>query len=804
MKLPAIFSKKLSMAEKIPLAVWIWRAYYKSMLIPLLCIQILVVGLYFLTLGIDQRQQRETLTQLTADEARLRTQVEARSISQQLAAIAQVATFLQSYTAQLTGQKANLNTALDPVYRSILPNNQRIAKVYYSSYDDVSDSEPYRKIQTNLSRKLELSPFDFYKRADALHNPARAVVWTDIYQDASTQGWMSSALAPVYSAQRQQGVVGVDVKLDRLLSEVMDLNTAGYAMLLDRDGKIVAMPMLGQRQWGKVAAVTAALDTADIKLQPVAFQAEDRASSLLAQINAHDSGVSHADLGGMYLVSWALIAQTGWKLVVTAPESQLPALNSRSAQQSSLSWWLACVLLGLHLVFIIVLYRQARKMSQSLTMPLVRINQMLSTITAAKNPLPPAEFSPADFVTAEFSQTAQGIVLMSLLLDVASKSRQQAEAELEQRNRQLQSVFDLSPDGLILTDAHSQVVLVNPALCQMTGFNPAEYLFKSDQLVWQKLVQLSSTPELVLPGQLSSFRLELEMPHKCVLQCQILNMNHQDSATAVKLIQLRDITRDAAVDQMKSEFITTAAHELRTPLTSVLGYSELLMKEMIPAEMRTEAFAIVVSKTKLVINIINEMLDLARIEARHGMDFNIKPYPADLLVNEVVASYPLPPLRSPIVSKTLADLMVNVDQEKFKAALTNLLDNAYKYSSSGDVQLQIIQQSVQEPIDETRADSLPHKPGEGLRENHGGQQRVGFRVHDAGIGMNPQQTQHAFARFWRADASGNIPGTGLGLAIVKEVMHVLGGSVDIESAPGIGTTVTLWLPAVDQVHEASN
>jgi signal transduction histidine kinase len=116
------------------------------------------------------------------------------------------------------------------------------------------------------------------------------------------------------------------------------------------------------------------------------------------------------------------------------------------------------------------------------------------------------------------------------------------------------------------------------------------------------------------------------------------------------------------------------------------------------------------------------------------------------------------------------------------------------------VQLQIIT----EPSQDSMADSMPVKPRKRLREKHEGQQRVGFRVCDAGIGMNPQQVQHAFDRFWRADASGNVPGTGLGLAIVKEVMTVLGGSVDIESAPGIGTTLTLWLPAVEQTHKGIN
>jgi signal transduction histidine kinase len=787
MKLPAMFSKKLSAAAIMPLAQWIWRDYCKRILLPLLCMQLLLIGLYFLTQAIQHQQHVATLNELAAAEAELRTQIEAKNINQQLAAIAQSATFLQSYTADLIQQqdeahdplqKAYLSAALAPVYHGIEQSNPHIAQVYFSTDDVLNHSRSYRQMQTG------------YKQAPVSQTPGRAVAWTAIEQNKSSQGWMSSAQAAVYSDQQRQGVVGIDVMLDGLLSAVVDVNTAGqsYAMLLDQDGKVVAIPPRGLPHWGEVAAHRPT-GTGKMQLQTVALTVNDHASTLLAKINGHESGASRADIGGMHLVSWALITQTGWKLVVTAPALPPAAISNWSGQHSRSSWWLACALLGLNLGFILVLYYQARKMSQSLSAPLARINQMVSTITAGQDQRPLAALAQpilplADFVTAEFNQAAQGVVLMGLLLDVASKSRQQAEAELDQRNRQLQSVFDLSPDGLILTDGHGQVVLVNPALCQMTGLNPAEYLFKSDQLLWQKLVQLSTTPDLVPGSPPASFRLELETPQQCVLQCQILNMNQQDSATAVKLIHLRDITRDAAVDQMKSEFITTAAHELRTPLTSVLGYSELLMKDMIPAEMRTEAFSIVVSKTKLVINIINEMLDLARIEARHGLDFNIKPYPADELVKEVLASYPLPALRSPIVSTSLADLWVNVDQDKFKAALTNLLDNAYKYSSSGDVQLQVISDNAQN----TMVDSLPAKP------------RVGFRVQDAGIGMSTQQSQHAFDRFWRADASGNIPGTGLGLAIVKEVMRILGGSVDIESAPGKGTTVTLWLAAVDGTH----
>ena len=72
----------------------------------------------------------------------------------------------------------------------------------------------------------------------------------------------------------------------------------------------------------------------------------------------------------------------------------------------------------------------------------------------------------------------------------------------------------------------------------------------------------------------------------------------------------------------------------------------------------------------------------------------------------------------------------------------------------------------------------------------------GIRVSDQGLGMTPEQLEKVFDRFFRADTSGNIPGTGLGMTIVKEIIELHGGQVSVDSEFGVGTTVTLWLPAL--------
>jgi signal transduction histidine kinase len=157
-----------------------------------------------------------------------------------------------------------------------------------------------------------------------------------------------------------------------------------------------------------------------------------------------------------------------------------------------------------------------------------------------------------------------------------------------------------------------------------------------------------------------------------------------------------------------------------------------------------------------------------RIEERRGQDFEFVSLDAGELARQVVADFDVPNGRSPATLDFPADLPpVRGDRKKLMQAIGNILSNAYKYSPGGGaVAVRLIGEAG----------------------------RVGIRVTDHGIGMTPEQAARVYERFYRADASGNIPGTGLGMSIVKEIMQLHGGSVAFESRFGIGTTVTLWLP----------
>jgi DNA-binding response OmpR family regulator len=148
------------------------------------------------------------------------------------------------------------------------------------------------------------------------------------------------------------------------------------------------------------------------------------------------------------------------------------------------------------------------------------------------------------------------------------------------------------------------------------------------------------------------------------------------------ILFFRDITRETEVDRMKSEFLTTAAHELRTPMVSVFGFTELLLNRPVPEERRRDMLETIHRQASLLINMVNELLDLARIEARQGKDLKREPA---AWAPDRPGRGGAPGARRPTGSSWLphADAQLWVDPEKIHRALTNVLSNAFKYSPAG-------------------------------------------------------------------------------------------------------------------------
>jgi signal transduction histidine kinase len=205
----------------------------------------------------------------------------------------------------------------------------------------------------------------------------------------------------------------------------------------------------------------------------------------------------------------------------------------------------------------------------------------------------------------------------------------------------------------------------------------------------------------------------------------------------------------------------------------VLGFSELLLKRDFDPVERQEMVGIIHRQTSRLVNLVNEMLDLARIESGGRDALHLVAQDAGAVLEQTLsgldglgATHRIRRFVEPDLPPVLADAA------KLQQALTNIISNAIKYSADPS--------EIRVSLFATTLD---------------GAAAVGFRVADGGIGMTPDQKAKVFEAFYRAHEDQDNVGTGLGMTIFKEIIDLHHGVIQIESTPGIGTEVTLLLPA---------
>lgn len=359
----------------------------------------------------------------------------------------------------------------------------------------------------------------------------------------------------------------------------------------------------------------------------------------------------------------------------------------------------------------------------------------------------------------------------------------QAQDALTQSNKERNAILDLSPDGYLFVDAEARVVYVNPAFLIMTGTVRGQIVGRSlteiETLVHGLCDASKPMPQFSAAVDDVESQIHLQAPVQRVLKWLVRHIRDQYGRLQAGVIFFRDVTDQFEIDRMKSEFLSTAAHELRTPMASIFGFAELLLAREFDVATQRDLLQRIHRQTKNLINLVNELLDLARIEARGSKSFKFKIQDLVGPVQTTLGSF-FVPHETHRLSVDLPDSLaqVNIDAEKFQQALMNVLGNALKYSPEGG---------------EIRVGMV--------RRSHNGKEYVGIAVRDEGIGMTPEQMARMFDRFYRADNSGAIPGTGLGMCLVREIMTIFEGQVTVSSVLGQGTEVTLWLPLAGNGEE---
>ncbi|PLX83632.1 MAG: hypothetical protein C0617_10875 [Desulfuromonas sp.] len=379
----------------------------------------------------------------------------------------------------------------------------------------------------------------------------------------------------------------------------------------------------------------------------------------------------------------------------------------------------------------------------------------------------------------------QGELFISAMVQDISERRaseeqlRQALDVTEKALLQVENVIKSDPNGLVVTDETGRVTLMNRNAESILGLDAA----RAQGLPAEDLAQMSPNPEQVrsfLTGPLEAMRsadltfASTGSPHPCIARATLTPMQGKDGKSKGSIIVLQNVTRERETDRMKDEFISTAAHELRTPLAAIMGYAELLLNAReqggFTPEQEKEFLSVIFEKSVFLDRLTDQLLDLSRIQAGRAIPLERSDCDLSQILTKVVKNFPLDSEKHRLNLSVPEgeNLHGHLDGHKVEQLLENILGNAVKYSPEG---------------------------GTVAITGFGAGNRVRVSVRDEGIGMTPEEAERVFEKFYRSERSQEAaPGLGLGMNIVKHIIDQHGGEIEVKSALGEGTTVTVSLP----------
>ncbi|MGM0554818.1 MAG: hybrid sensor histidine kinase/response regulator [Myxococcota bacterium] len=354
-------------------------------------------------------------------------------------------------------------------------------------------------------------------------------------------------------------------------------------------------------------------------------------------------------------------------------------------------------------------------------------------------------------------------------------------------------------DGFFLHDTNGDIIDANAAACSMLGYSMEE-LLELNVADFEMQIEPGAIWDDMQEGSVHTVEGEhlrkdgdtypvesrvgafMAGNQKVILAlCRDITHRKAQEAQLQKVNERLEKARDEAVraNKAKSTFLANMSHELRTPLNAVIGYSEMLMDDMKLAEEDGYVSDLERIRTagEQLLSIINDVLDLSKIEAGK-MDLHVERFDVGKLLRDIEST--VRPLARKNGNKLSMDveteLMLSSDITKARQILFNLLSNACKFTSSGEVKVTA------------------------ERTEYDGQPAVYFEVRDDGIGMSEEELDQVFGAFQQADSSTTreYGGTGLGLAITQHFTHMLGGDISVSSVAGEGTTFEVTLPSLDE------
>lgn len=377
----------------------------------------------------------------------------------------------------------------------------------------------------------------------------------------------------------------------------------------------------------------------------------------------------------------------------------------------------------------------------------------------------------------------------------------------------LHQIWEHASDAMALSDASGVVLAANPAYYRLYGYEPQDVLGKSFALIFPAeqrdwaVTQYRETFEGDQPPPVvrSTVRSKDGIEHIVDARTSFLE---QDGRRKAMLSVIRDVTQEVAAERaaVRAEHnlravLFSVSHDIKSPLAVIKGHAQLLRRYIArtsvapPLDRLGDSLAQIEASSEDVGGLLDDLVELATVEDAARPPLHVTAMDLVDLVEQCVDRHQRLADEHEFVLELEAETLPGAwDQRRLARVIDNLLSNAIKYSPGGGL-----------VTIKLRQDLASESSGEDTAARGGRAEGVVVEVIDNGIGIEAQDLRRVFERFHRGS---NVPetaaGSGIGLTSVEQIVRQHGGTVDLSSQPGAGTTVRVWLPRQAQPPEATN
>ena len=683
--------------------------------------------------------------------------------------------------------------------------HHRLQNVYFTTPDNILVGywPEVPNWAHDLSADYYMPDEEFIWATNMENNPERKTIWTGLFYDLASEVWMVSVETPIDINGKHIANIGHDITLNELMDRTINDHPKGaYNIIFRSDGRLIAHPEKLEAIKNKNGIFNINdSDDAELKAiyKTVSSQTENDTVILNEQIDVY--------------IAITKITGPNWNLVTVYPKS---LISSKAYSTASLVLILGLISLVIEIfVLIFILKNNVSKPIQSLVQTIENISQQnYHELPEANRPDEIGKIARAISNLSETIQTrtrdltdAQDKLVNKVKqkehdLSLQKKATLQVSETLTDNERRLYTVLNTVEDGIITINEQGIIDSYNPAAKKIFQYEVEEIIGKNINILMEENFKenhdnhinhyiKSGQSKLLGKGRYLTGRKKNGqlVPLEITISDTALDGRHMIIGA------VRDISKQVAIEaaltdaklqadsanNSKSEFLSNMSHELRTPLNAIIGFTQLLQMDKNLPDKQQEYLKEVFTAGDHLLGLINDVLDLTRIEIGQ-----ILLKPQQIILNELISaciSITLPmALKRQITIEFETDekilTKVYTDNTRLKQIILNLLSNAVKYNFDGG-NIRVYTDKISE-------------------------QSIRIHVEDSGVGISQSHINELFKPFVRLNSEDSgIEGTGIGLTITRELVELLDGNIYVDSIEGKGSHFWIEIPVSQHGNETT-